>query len=137
MKLIIKMLLILVLFLLLAERYKNLDVVGQQTVQLSKDVEKLNESMAQAALLDSDIYGSPVEEQEPLSDIQLQQIARQQAWEEKNNENYVKLGDVVASKEQLPVIKTTDLDCKSWQNSHLIEPTSEKEKYLKQNCQTH
>lgn len=128
------MLLILVLFLLLAERYKNLDVVGQQTVQLSKDVEKLNESMAQVVLLDGDIYGNPVEEQEPLSEIQLQQIARQQAWEEKNNENYIKLGGVVASKELLPVIKTTDLDCKSWQSSYLIEPTPEKEKYLKQNC---
>lgn len=135
MKLIIKIVLIVAMFLLLAERYKNLDVVGQQTVQLSKDVEKLNESMAQVALLDSDIYGGVSEESEPLSEIQLQQIARQKAWEEKNSENYVKLGGVVMAKAQLPINNTKELDCKSWQNSHLLEPTPIKEKYLQQHCQ--
>lgn len=138
MKLIIKMLLMLGFLLLLAERYKNLDVVGQQTMQLSKDVKKLNKSMDQAALLDNSIIaGGATEEPEPLSPIQQQQIARQQAWEEKNAENYVKIGVVVVAKEQLPNTYTTNLDCKGWQNSYLIEPTPEKEKYLKQHCEQH
>ena len=138
MKLIIKMLLMLGFLLLLAERYKNLDVVGQQTMQLSKDVKKLNESMEQAALLDNSIIaGTAIEEPEPMSPIQLQQIARQQAWEEKNAENYVKVGGGIVAKEQLPATHATNLDCKGWQSSYLIEPTPEKEKYLKQYCELH
>lgn len=131
MKLIIKLTLVCLLIILLIERYKNVGSVGTQTAQLSKDIAKLNESMAAAAQLDKELQ----EETPILSEQQLENLTLQKEWENRQSDN--RNGQItVLEGSNSKSLSTQEQDCKGWYNSHLVEPSEAKEKYIKKHCQS-
>lgn len=131
MKLIIKLTLVCLLIILLMERYKNVGSVGTQTAQLSQNVAKLNESMAAAAQLDKELQ----EETPILSEQQLENLTLQKEWE--NRQSYNRNGQIIVLEgSKSKSLSTQEQDCKGWYNSHLVEPSEAKEKYIKKHCQS-
>lgn len=131
---LVKLCFICLLLLLLLDRYKNIASIGTQTVQLSKDVAKLNKSIEATAQLDAELSsGSDVE---PMTEQQLKDIEVQKAWESQYQQQYERQGNIMVlkSKNTVLAVSDEDLECKSWRNSHLLEPSERKAKYIQLNC---
>ena len=87
--------------------------------------------MAAAAQLDKELQ----EETPILSEQQLENLTLQKEWENRQSDN--RNGQItVLEGSNSKSLSTQEQDCKGWYNSHLVEPSEAKEKYIKKHCQS-